>query len=110
MFRSTIPTTTRLFLRRSAIVSNKRFPILQSRLCATSTVSYGIKSKYVKLLKERPILMQAIQTGILMALGDAIAQLVIEKRRSDYSLMRTAKFGTIGFFYIVCNCLILQSN
>lgn len=53
---------------------------------------------YQTALSRRPILMQAIQTGALMATGDVIAQKFLEnKSNSEFSLKRTMQFASIGF-------------
>lgn len=41
-------------------------------------------------------------TGILMALGDQIAQNFIERKKfKELDFLRTAQFGSIGFFITV---------
>ncbi|XP_001607629.1 protein Mpv17 isoform X1 [Nasonia vitripennis] len=60
-------------------------------------MSYLFRS-YQKLLTRHPLGMQSFQAGVLMGLGDQIAQNFIEKRPvKDLDFMRTAKFFTIGF-------------
>lgn len=45
------------------------------------------------------MMTQAVQAGTLMALGDQIAQNVIERRQlRELDFIRTAQFGGIGFF------------
>lgn len=54
---------------------------------------------YQQTLQRRPYLVQAVQTGTLMAAGDLISQTVIEKKalkHIDYK--RTIGFSSIGFF------------
>ncbi|RVE45581.1 hypothetical protein evm_009778 [Chilo suppressalis] len=54
---------------------------------------------YQQSLNRRPYLMQAVQTGTLMAAGDLICQTFIEKKTTkqvDYK--RTIGFSSIGFF------------
>ncbi|KAG7205823.1 hypothetical protein KM043_007764 [Ampulex compressa] len=54
---------------------------------------------YQKLLKTFPIATQAVQAGTLMAIGDQIAQNVVERRRfENLDFKRTAQFASIGFF------------
>ncbi|XP_051159266.1 protein Mpv17 [Leptopilina boulardi] len=54
---------------------------------------------YQKLLSRFPLGMQAVQAGTLMALGDQIAQNLVEKRTFDsLDFKRTAGFAGIGFF------------
>ncbi|XP_033331782.1 mitochondrial inner membrane protein MPV17 isoform X1 [Megalopta genalis] len=53
---------------------------------------------YQRVLTKYPLRTQAVQAGILMALGDEIAQNLIERktfRELDY--MRTVQFACIGF-------------
>ncbi|VVC92510.1 protein Mpv17 [Leptidea sinapis] len=58
----------------------------------------GLVQFYQKLLKRRPYLVQAIQTGTLMATGDIISQTVIERKSFKYiDYVRTLKFSSIGF-------------
>ena len=52
---------------------------------------------YQRLLTSYPILMQSVQSGLLMGTGDVIAQKYVEKKY-DLDLVRTIKFGSIGFF------------
>ncbi|XP_072936093.1 mitochondrial inner membrane protein Mpv17 [Epargyreus clarus] len=59
----------------------------------------GLFQLYQNLLNRRPYLVQAVQTGTLMAAGDIISQTLIENKslkQADY--MRTLKFSSIGFF------------
>ncbi|XP_012278559.1 protein Mpv17 isoform X2 [Orussus abietinus] len=59
----------------------------------------GIFRTYQRLLTKYPLRMQAVQTGILMATGDQIAQVFVERREyKDIDLVRTAQFGGLGFF------------
>ncbi|XP_076640378.1 mitochondrial inner membrane protein MPV17 [Colletes latitarsis] len=54
---------------------------------------------YQRLLSKYPLSTQAIQAGTFMALGDQIAQNVIERKKiSELDFIRTAQFGCIGFF------------
>lgn len=54
---------------------------------------------YQRLLRKHPVMTQAVQAGMLMALGDQIAQNVIERRKvEELDFVRTAQFGSIGLF------------
>lgn len=54
---------------------------------------------YRKFFAKYPMVTQAIQAGTLMALGDQIAQNVVERKEiKDLDFVRTAKFGGIGLF------------
>ncbi|XP_059611248.1 protein Mpv17 [Phlebotomus argentipes] len=56
-----------------------------------------LSSGYQKALAKYPLLTQSVQTGILMASGDLIAQTVVEKtsiNKLDY--LRTGQFFAIG--------------
>ncbi|GAB0097414.1 Mpv17-like protein [Sergentomyia squamirostris] len=67
----------------------------QIRLGNTKQISSG----YQKTLTKYPLLTQSIQTGILMASGDLIAQTFVEKtniNKLDY--LRTGQFFAIGAF------------
>ncbi|KAJ8734079.1 hypothetical protein PYW07_014630 [Mythimna separata] len=59
----------------------------------------GVFRIYQDVLRRRPYLVQAVQTGALMGSGDLISQTFIERNRiSDVDLTRTLKFSSIGFF------------
>lgn len=54
---------------------------------------------YQRTLAKHPILIQSIQTAILMGTGDVISQTLIEKKYyGKINLIRTAKFASVGFF------------
>ncbi|KAK2588851.1 hypothetical protein KPH14_001720 [Odynerus spinipes] len=54
---------------------------------------------YQKLLHKYPVGSQAVQAGVLMALGDQIAQNVVERRKfGNLDFIRTSQFASIGFF------------
>lgn len=62
-------------------------------------MTYRFFKYYQEFLRRRPYLVQAIQTGGLMATGDVISQVIIEKTYwRDTDIQRTLKFGSIGFF------------
>ena len=54
-------------------------------------------AKYLKALDTNPITTKSLTAGVLLAGGDGIAQLFIEKRK-NYDFMRTARFATFGTF------------
>ncbi|XP_012221087.1 protein Mpv17 [Linepithema humile] len=58
----------------------------------------NIKIMYQRVLRKYPIGTQAVQAGILMGLGDQIAQNFIENRSKTIDFVRTMKFAGIGFF------------
>ena len=57
---------------------------------------------YDGMLETRPLVTQAISTGVICGIGDVIAQELIEKKGWDkYDVRRTAKFSVIGLLFIV---------
>ncbi|XP_076162012.1 mitochondrial inner membrane protein MPV17 [Ptiloglossa arizonensis] len=59
----------------------------------------NIMKIYQRLLLKYPLSTQAVQAGTLMALGDQIAQNLVEQRKiKDLDFVRTAQFGSIGLF------------
>ncbi|CAG9773722.1 unnamed protein product [Ceutorhynchus assimilis] len=53
---------------------------------------------YQKLLKEKFLLVQCVQTSFLMATGDVVCQQLVEKRGfRKHSNARTAQFAFLGF-------------
>lgn len=57
---------------------------------------------YQRLLNKHFLIVQSVQTGVLMSSGDIIAQLAIEKRKiSECDLLRSAKFGFLGTCFVV---------
>ncbi|KAJ8913559.1 hypothetical protein NQ315_017110 [Exocentrus adspersus] len=50
---------------------------------------------YRRMLCRHPILVQSVQTGLLMGMGDAMAQKVVEKK-CEFDYMRTARFAAFG--------------
>ncbi|CAL7943482.1 unnamed protein product [Xylocopa violacea] len=59
----------------------------------------NVVKMYRRLLTKYPIIVQATQAGTLMALGDQLAQNLIERRQiKDLDFIRTAQFASIGFF------------
>ncbi|XP_060518867.1 protein Mpv17 [Cylas formicarius] len=56
---------------------------------------------YQRLLKDRFVLVQALQTGILMGTSDVIAQFVIEKKKlKEYQFKRTGQFAIFGMTFV----------
>ncbi|XP_064381867.1 protein Mpv17-like [Halichondria panicea] len=63
-------------------------------------IAVRIWKGYVSILDSRPLLTQAITTGVVCGLGDVIAQSCVEGRRwKQYSLQRTAKMAAIGLCF-----------
>ncbi|XP_034232291.1 protein Mpv17-like [Thrips palmi] len=57
----------------------------------------ALLSLYQNAIRRYPMGSQAVQTGILMATGDVVAQTVIDKRKLiELDLGRVARFGAIG--------------
>lgn len=58
-----------------------------------------MSSTYSQVLKKHPILVNSIQSGILMGTGDVIAQTFLEKTEiKNLNILRTVQFFGIGFF------------
>ncbi|XP_046838725.1 protein Mpv17 isoform X3 [Vespa crabro] len=58
-----------------------------------------IFKSYQKLLSKYPVRTQAVQAGILMGLGDQLAQNFVERNKfKDLDFARTGHFISIGFF------------
>lgn len=58
-----------------------------------------MSSTYSQVLKKHPILVNSIQSGILMGTGDVIAQSFLEKTEiKNLNILRTVQFFGIGFF------------
>ncbi|CAG9860757.1 unnamed protein product [Phyllotreta striolata] len=55
----------------------------------------GIPKSFKSFIKTNLIVVQSLQAGSLMALGDVIAQFAIE-RKKQYDVMRTLRFGALG--------------
>lgn len=57
---------------------------------------------YQKLLDKHFLVVQCIQTGSMMAIGDVVAQTLIEKKKNnEFESMRTVKFGLLGVCFVV---------
>lgn len=64
-----------------------------------TTNKRAMSSTYSQVLKKHPILVQAVQSGLLMGTGDVIAQTFLEKTElKNLNILRTAQFFGIGFF------------
>lgn len=64
----------------------------------TQAVTTGILYGYVLLSS----LQEVVFTGFVCGLGDAIAQVFIDRRKFNrYDLYRTARMASIGFFFTV---------
>lgn len=71
-------------------------------LSGTSCKSSTLASRYRNLLKTRPILVQAVQAGLLMGTGDLIAQAYIEKTPlPEVNYVRSCKFFALGLIFVV---------
>lgn len=57
-------------------------------------------TRYLDILKKRPLATQMVQTGLLMGAGDAIAQKWIEEK-PGYDVARTARFVAMGTVFVV---------
>ncbi|CAG9771996.1 unnamed protein product [Ceutorhynchus assimilis] len=56
---------------------------------------------YQKLLKNHFMVVQAVQTGLLMGVGDVVAQTLVEgKNLKKYQPVRTAKFMLLGTVFV----------
>ena len=58
-----------------------------------------IWASYLKVLDRFPLRTQIVQTGIIMGAGDALSQVVIE-RKSKYEIERTLRFAAIGSLFV----------
>lgn len=57
---------------------------------------------YRRILHTYPIIVQSIQTSMLMSLGDICAQTIIERKNlGEINLIRTARFGSLGIILVV---------
>lgn len=62
-----------------------------------------VRMLYDSILQKYPIVIHAAQTGTLLASGDLIAQLLVERRKvSHIEIRRTGKFFGIGLLVVVC--------
>lgn len=79
------------------------------RMHAALSMGRGLIKLYQNVLCRRPYLVQAVQTGTLMAAGDAISQTFIENTAiKDVDYKRMFKFASIGFFIGVSTYLVLR--
>lgn len=75
--------------------------VLCRRYCTQPTNNSNKDGVYTRVLKKYPLLMQAVQTGILMGSGDIIAQYFVEdKRVNQIDLKRTSQFAGMGFLVV----------
>lgn len=59
-------------------------------------------NKCKNIVRQYPIILNCIQSGILMGAGDGISQLYIEKTElGNYNYKRTARFAFMGCFVVV---------
>ncbi|XP_034943333.1 protein Mpv17 [Chelonus insularis] len=71
---------------------------IKTNLFFVKTKMGSVLKIYKNLLNKYPLGMQAVQAGTLMAIGDQMAQNVVEKRKfKDLDFIRTAQFYAIGF-------------
>ena len=57
---------------------------------------------YNRLLNRYPIFVQSIQTGVLALTGDAVAQVIIERKSlRNYNFVRSTQFAAVGLFLTV---------
>ena len=56
--------------------------------------------KYLTVLNQRPLSTQMVQSSVIMAVGDVIAQKVVEKHEG-FDVVRTARFAMMGTFFVV---------
>ncbi|XP_044751551.1 protein Mpv17-like [Coccinella septempunctata] len=57
---------------------------------------------YKNALQKYPVIVQSVQVGTLMGIGDVIAQKFVEQRHSEksYDFRRTANFVLLGTFFL----------
>ncbi|GFN83101.1 protein mpv17 [Plakobranchus ocellatus] len=54
--------------------------------------------RYLRLLEKFPLATMAGTTGVLMATGDCVSQLAIERKTlQEYDLVRSGRFAVLGF-------------
>lgn len=59
-------------------------------------------NKYAVISRTYPLIVNSVQSGILMGIGDSISQLIIEKTPlNNYNYHRTARFAFMGAFVVV---------
>lgn len=76
------------------------------RVC-DPTADRSLIGIYKNLLITQPILVQAVQSGLLMAIGDLIAQTFFEGTpflKVDF--IRTGKFFALGLCFVVSICVL----
>ncbi|XP_069106456.1 uncharacterized protein [Argopecten irradians] len=53
---------------------------------------------YLRVLEKFPMATMSVTTGTLMAAGDGVAQLAVEKKQEPYDFKRTGRFLGFGLF------------
>lgn len=62
----------------------------------------AVRISFKNILKKHLLVVQAIQSGMLISSGDLLAQIAVEKKRiSEINLTRTSKFLIIGAGLVV---------
>ncbi|XP_063903085.1 protein Mpv17 isoform X2 [Zophobas morio] len=62
---------------------------------------HWIFKAYRSALHRHPVIVQAIQTGILVSAGDAISQVVVEKKNlKTANYKRTVQYFCVGAIYL----------
>jgi hypothetical protein len=89
--------------RLRTLASN--FCINNTRRSSTSENNYNLWSKYLTLLKERPILTKCVTSGLLSCGADVVCQLqfadkTVDKKDTDLDAWRVLKFSGIGAFFV----------
>ena len=89
-----------------------RLRILASNFCtnnkrrsSTSESNYNLWSKYLTLLKDRPILTKCVTSGLLSCGADVVCQLqfaekTVDKKDTVLDAWRVLKFSGIGAFFV----------
>lgn len=82
-----------------------KFCISNARRSSTSVSNYNLWSKYLTLLKERPILTKCVTSGLLSCGADVVCQLqfadkTVDKEDTVLDAWRVLKFSGIGAFFV----------
>ena len=100
----------------AGIAQLRRQEAFVSAKSATEAIAHPARTaleRYAELLQERPLLTNAVTSGVLCALGDVLAQLVewrvgakegIRDKVTVLDIARTGRMGIYGFF--VCGPLL----
>lgn len=68
-----------------------------------------IRLFYLKILKRHPIVVQSVQTGVLISTGDLISQKFVEKKVvNQIDVSRNLQFFVTGVGVVVSNLVIVQ--